>query len=95
MSIDIQAPAGDRYDEVLTDDALALVARLHDELDDTRRSLLAVRQERQAELDEGGTLDFVPAPEDFTVAPAPDALRARRVEITGPTDRKMVIKALN
>jgi malate synthase len=95
MSIDIQAPAGDRYDEVLTGDALALVARLHDELDDTRRSLLAVRQERQAELDEGGTLDFVPAPEDFTVAPAPDALRDRRVEITGPTSRKMVINALN
>ena len=95
MSIDIQAPAGDRYDEVLTDDALALVARLHDELDDTRRSLLAVRQERQAELDEGGTLDFVPAPEDFTVAPAPAALRDRRVEITGPTSRKMVINALN
>src|ERR687896_267431 len=95
MSIDIQAPAGDRYDEVLTDDALALVARLHDELDDRRRSLLAVRQERQAELDEGGTLDFVTAPEDFTVAPAPDALRDRRVEITGPTSRKMVINALN
>src|ERR687893_2476681 len=95
MSIDIQAPAGERYDEVLTCDALALVARLHDELDDTRRSLLAVRQERQAELDEGGTLDFVTAPEDFTVAPAPDALRDRRVEITGPTSRKMVINALN
>jgi malate synthase len=95
VSIEIHAPSGPRYDEVLTDEALALVARLHDELDDTRRSLLAARQERQASLDEGGTLDFVPAPEDFTVAPAPDALRDRRVEITGPTSRKMVINALN
>ena len=59
------------------------------------RSLLEAREERQAELDEGGSLDFVPAPEDFTVAPAPDALQDRRVEITGPTSRKMVINALN
>ena len=95
MSIDIQAPVEHRYDEVLTDDALALVGRLHDELDGTRRSLLAAREERQAELDEGGTLDFVEAPEDFTVAPVPDALQDRRVEITGPASRKMVINALN
>jgi malate synthase len=95
MSIQIDAPSEQRYDEVLTDGALALVARLHDELDDTRRSLLAAREERQAELDAGGTLDFVEAPEDFTVAPAPAALRDRRVEITGPASRKMVINALN
>ncbi len=95
MSIDIQAPVEHRFDEVLTDEALALVGRLHDELDGTRRSLLEAREERQAELDEGGSLDFVPAPEDFTVAPAPDALQDRRVEITGPTSRKMVINALN
>jgi malate synthase len=95
MTIDIQAPVEHRFDEVLTDDALALVGRLHDELDGTRRALLAEREERQAELDSGGTLDFVPAPEDFTVAPAPDALQDRRVEITGPASRKMVINALN
>ncbi len=95
MSIDIQAPVEHRYDEVLTDDALALVGRLHDELDGTRRSLLAAREERQAELDSGGTLDFVSAPEEFTVAPVPDALQDRRVEITGPASRKMVINALN
>jgi malate synthase len=95
MSIEIQAPVENRYDEVLTDDALALVGRLHDELDYTRRSLLAAREERQASLDSGGTLEFVAAPEDFTVAPVPDALRDRRVEITGPTSRKMVINALN
>jgi malate synthase len=95
MGIDIQAPVERRYDEVLNDDALALVGRLHDELDGTRRSLLAAREERQAELDEGGTLEFVEAPEDFTVAPVPDAIRDRRVEITGPASRKMVINALN
>jgi malate synthase len=95
MGIDIQAPVERRYDEVLNDDALALVGRLHDELDGTRRSLLAAREKRQAELDEGGTLEFVEAPEDFTVAPVPDAIRDRRVEITGPASRKMVINALN
>jgi malate synthase len=95
VSIDIQAPVEHRYDEVLTDDALALVGRLHDELEDTRRALLVAREERQAALDAGGTLEFVDAPEDFTVAPAPDALQDRRVEITGPASRKMVINALN
>jgi malate synthase len=95
MSIDIKAPVEARYDEVLNDDALALVGRLHDELDDTRRSLLAARRERQAELDAGGTLEFVRAPEDFEVAPVPEPLQDRRVEITGPTTRKMVINALN
>jgi malate synthase len=95
MSIEIQATAEDRYDEVLTDEALALVGRLHGELDDTRRSLLAARQERQAALDAGGGLEFVAAPEDFTVAAVPDALQDRRVEITGPASRKMVINALN
>ena len=91
----IEAPRGDRYDEVLTDGALRLVGRLHEELDSRRRQLLEARQELQAELDAGGTLSFVTAPEDFTVAPVPDALQDRRVEITGPASRKMVINALN
>jgi len=81
--------------EILTEGALALVGRLHEELDGRRRELLRARQDRQRELDEGGTLDFVSAPEDFTVAPIPAALQDRRVEITGPTSRKMVINALN
>jgi malate synthase len=91
----IEAPRGDRYDEVLTEGALRLVGRLHEELDSRRRQLLQARQELQAELDAGGTLSFVTAPEDFTVAPVPDALQDRRVEITGPASRKMVINALN
>src|SRR5215211_4904373 len=93
--VDTRGPIEARYDEVLTDDALELVGSLHDQLDGTRRELLRARDQRQAELDEGGTLQFVPAPEDFTVAPVPPALQDRRVEITGPTSRKMVINALN
>jgi malate synthase len=93
--VEITAAARGRYDEVLTVGALALVGRLHDELDATRRELLAAREARQAALDEGEALEFVPAPEDFTVAPVPQALQDRRVEITGPTSRKMVINALN
>jgi malate synthase len=93
--IEIRANVEERYDEVLTDGALELVGKLHEELDGRRRQLLDARQARQAELDAGGTLDFVPAPEDFQVAPIPDALQDRRVEITGPTSRKMVINALN
>ena len=89
--MNIEAPR----QETLTDEALALVGRLHEELDDRRRELLDVRQELQRRLDAGETLDFVGAPEDFQVAPVPDALQDRRVEITGPTSRKMVINALN
>src|SRR5215218_1467098 len=93
--IEIRANVEERYDEVLTDGALALVGQLHEQLDGRRRELLRVRAQRQAELDAGGSLEFVTAPEDFKVAPAPEALADRRVEITGPTSRKMVINALN
>ena len=91
----VRAAVEDRHDEVLTDDALALVGRLHDELDGRRRDLLEARLDLQSRLDAGETLDFTAAPEDFTVAPVPKALQDRRVEITGPTSRKMVINALN
>jgi malate synthase len=89
--MNIEAP----HHEALTTDALALVGRLHEELDGRRRELLDARQELQARLDAGETLDFITAPSDFRVPPAPDALQDRRVEITGPTSRKMVINALN
>ncbi|HEY1514279.1 MAG TPA: malate synthase A [Gaiellaceae bacterium] len=74
---------------VLSADALAFVDRLHRELNPERERLLAARDSR------GGAPVFVRAPEDFTVAPAPADLRDRRVEITGPVDRKMMINALN
>jgi malate synthase len=89
--LNIEAPR----QKALTDQALALIGRLHEELDGRRRELLEARQELQARLDAGESLDLVTAPEDFRVAPVPDALQDRRVEITGPTSRKMVINALN
>jgi malate synthase len=89
--MNIESPQHD----ALTDAALALVGRLHEELDGRRRELLDARQERQARLDAGESLDFISAPSDFRVPPAPKALQDRRVEITGPTSRKMVINALN
>jgi malate synthase len=89
--VNVEAPT----QEALTTEALALVGRLHNELDGRRRELLDARQELQARLDAGETLEFTGAPQEFTVAPAPDALQDRRVEITGPTSRKMVINALN
>jgi malate synthase len=97
---EVRGPRLERSDEILTPQALALVARLHHELDSERRALLARREERQAELDAGGTLDFLSATRDlrerdWRVAPVPADLRDRRVEITGPTDRKMMINALN
>jgi len=75
---------------VLSAEALAFVDRLHRELNPERERLLAVREARRGQLPR-----FVPAPEEFTVAPAPADLRDRRVEITGPVDRKMMINALN
>jgi malate synthase len=74
----------------LTEPALAFVDRLHRELNPERERLLALRQERR-----GQRPDFVPAPEDFAVTPAPADLQDRRVEITGPVERKMMINALN
>ncbi|MFL5867681.1 MAG: malate synthase A [Thermoleophilaceae bacterium] len=97
---EVQAPVEDRIEEVLTPEALDLVATLHRELDDTRRALLGKRRERQAQLDGGGSLDFLEETReiregDWRIAPEPEALADRRVEITGPTSRKMVINALN
>jgi len=99
-SLDIRGPMQDRFDDVLTPEALRLVARLHRTFDITRRELLARRATRQAQFDAGGSLDFLDATreireDDWTVPAAPEDLQDRRVEITGPTDRKMIINALN
>jgi malate synthase len=88
------------FDEILTTDALAFVAKLQRAFGARRAECLARRQERQAALDRGESLDFLPETKqirdgDWTCAPIPADLRDRRVEITGPTDRKMVINALN
>jgi malate synthase len=90
-----------RQEEVLTDAALAFVAELHRRFTPRRDQLLARRAERRAEIARTSTLDFLPetaairADDSWKVAPAPAALNDRRVEITGPTDRKMTINALN
>src|SRR3954466_11232969 len=86
--------------DVLTEHALEFVAELHRRFDERRRELLGKRAERQRSLDEGGTLDFLDETRevregDWTVASPPRDLQKRWVEITGPTDRKMVINALN
>ncbi len=88
------------FDEVLTPNALEFVSELHAEFEERRQGLLRARVERRARLAEGEMLDFLPETEDirsgdWTVAPVPEALAQRWVEITGPTDRKLVINALN
>ncbi|TXS57498.1 malate synthase A [Streptomyces sp. t39] len=97
----VEAEPLPRQDEVLTDAALAFVAELHRRFTPRRDELLARRAERRAEIARTSTLDFLPetaairADDSWRVAPAPAALDDRRVEITGPTDRKMTINALN
>ncbi|MET9551759.1 malate synthase A [Streptomyces sp. NPDC006645] len=90
-----------RQDEVLSPAALAFVAELHRRFTPRRDELLARRGERRAEIARTSTLDFLPETaavredDSWRVAPSPAALNDRRVEITGPTDRKMTINALN
>jgi malate synthase len=99
--VEITGPAGERYDEILTPEALRLVATLQRELGPRRAELLAARAVRQRELSAGATLDFLPQTRairedpDWRVAPPAPGLVDRRVEITGPTDKKMTINALN
>jgi malate synthase len=100
QGVTIEAPIGERYDEVLTREALAFVAQLQREYNARRLSLLERRRERQARFDQGELPDFLPETEairksEWTVAPIPKDLEDRRVEITGPVDRKMIINALN
>src|ERR1041385_6438729 len=86
--------------DVLSQDALAFVELLHRHLQPTRRELLERRRERQAELRAGAVPGFLAETadireSDWHVAPPPPDLQDRRVEITGPVDRKMMINALN
>jgi malate synthase len=100
-AVRIDAPMKDRYDEILTEDALAFLADLHVTFDARRRELLSLREQRYAELAAGGTLDFLAETKDvreddsWRVAEPAPGLVDRRTEITGPTDRKMTINALN
>jgi malate synthase len=98
--VEVRGPRLERSDEILTPDALALVAELERELRDERAACLARREERAERLRAGESLDFLPATRevregDWRVAPVPPDLEDRRVEITGPPQRKMTINALN
>ena len=100
MNIDVAPTREERLQEILSGDALDFVAELHARLEPRRRELLTARRGRAAELLRGGTLDFRPETReiregDWRVAEPPADFRDRRVEITGPTDRKLVINALN
>jgi malate synthase len=88
------------FDRILTPPAVEFVAHLHRKYESRRRALMQARVERQERLDAGEDLHFLPETRsirhgDWTVGPIPADLQDRRVEITGPTERKMVINALN
>ncbi|RCI07352.1 hypothetical protein L249_3784, partial [Ophiocordyceps polyrhachis-furcata BCC 54312] len=101
QGVSVQGKVDDIHRKILTPQALAFLALLHRSFDGTRRALLERRRLRQSELDRGVLPDFLPETrhirENATwrgAVPAP-GLVDRRVEITGPTDRKMVVNALN
>jgi malate synthase len=98
--IEIRGPVPEPFPEILTPDALRFVARLQREFNSRRKELLEQRERRQAEINQGKKPDFLAETanireSNWQVAPIPEDLQDRRVEITGPTDRKMVINALN
>jgi malate synthase len=98
--LDIVAPVSPEFAGILTPEALAFVEKLVREFEPTLGRLLHARVERQREIDAGAMPDFLAATETvrraaWSVAPIPADLRDRRVEITGPVDRKMIINALN
>ncbi|AYY13869.1 malate synthase A [Actinobacteria bacterium YIM 96077] len=98
--VEVTGPAVDRGDEILTPQALEFIGALQRRFGARRDELLALRAKRRADVMENGTLDFLPETasirsSSWQVAPAPQDLLDRRVEITGPTERKMAINALN
>jgi malate synthase len=100
QGIRVSGPPTAATDTILTPDALEFVAALHRRFNPVREALLQRRRETQQRLDQGWLPDFDPETASiregsWTIAPVPPDLQDRRVEITGPTDRKMVINALN
>ncbi len=98
--VNISGARNKQYDEILTPEALKFVVDLERRFSPRRRELLAARVQRQARIDAGERPDFLPQTAEirnskWTVAPLPADLLDRRVEITGPVDRKMIINALN
>jgi len=100
QGVEIRAPMKPGFEAILAPEALALVARLHRSFNPRRKELLAARAERARRLDAGERPDFLAATRhvrdgDWKIAPLPKDLLCRRVEITGPVERKMIINALN
>ena len=98
--IEVSGPVTDDFSHILTPEALAFVGTLAREFDARRKELLERRMAVQADIDGGKLPDFLPdtreiRESDWKIAPVPDDLQDRRVEITGPVDRKMIINALN
>jgi len=98
--VEVRGPEVPGLAEVLVPEAMELVAKLHRSFNARRVELLAKRGERQAALDAGERPDFLPETADIRAgdwrcAPVPADMQDRRVEITGPVDRKMIINALN
>ncbi|MGM8212007.1 malate synthase A [Virgibacillus sp. W0430] len=88
------------FAEILSEEACSFLEKLHYKFNDRRESLLALRKRTQEQLNKGETLQFLPhteqiRKENWTIDPLPEDLKDRRVEITGPVDRKMIINALN
>jgi malate synthase len=99
-NLELRGASESGFEEVLLPEALEFVAELEHEFGGRRRELLEARQARRGRLRQGELLDFLPDTREvresgWRVAPAPPDLRQRWVEITGPTDRKMMINALN
>jgi malate synthase len=98
--VSIRAARGPRFDEILTKEALALVAELHKKFEKKRADLMDARMKRQSRFDKGELPDFLHETRkiresDWKIGKLPKDLLDRRVEITGPVDRKMVVNALN
>ena len=98
--IELPAEQPNLFDRILTPAAIGFVAHLHRKYEQRRRACMQARVERQARLDAGETFGFLPETRsiresEWTVGTIPHDLQDRRVEITGPVERKMVINALN
>ena len=98
--LEIKAPLQPGFEEILTPEALEFVVKLQRNFNKRRLELLAARVEKQKQIDNGMLPDFLPETKairegDWVATPIPADLQDRRVEITGPVDRKMIINALN
>src|SRR5215218_9258874 len=98
--VEFTSPIPDEFEDILTPEAVEFVAKLSREFRGRVEEILQRRAERQERIDAGEMPDFLPETKDiregdWKIAPIPDDLQDRRVELTGPPDRKMTINALN